>query len=277
MDGYPFWKMSGSGNDFIFMDHREVPWKEWDLPEVARRLCRRRLSVGADGLAVLIPPRDPRHDFAWRFFNADGSEAEMCGNASRCAARFALSKGLAGPVMRFETLAGPIDAEVRGQRALVGMGAPTEIRPEVAVTASGRAVSLVAVHTGVPHVVEFVEDVDAVDVVGMGRAIRHHEAFAPRGTNVNFAQVVDGRTLKVRTYERGVEDETLACGTGAAAAALAAHMGGRVSAPVSVMVRSGRVLGIHFETLGEGYGPVRLEGDAMLIYEGVVRQDALAD
>jgi diaminopimelate epimerase len=157
------------------------------------------------------------------------------------------------------------------------MGAPTEIRPEVAVTASGRAVSLVAVHTGVPHVVEFVEDVDAVDVVGMGRAIRHHEAFAPRGTNVNFAQVVDGRTLKVRTYERGVEDETLACGTGAAAAALAAHMGGRVSAPVSVMVRSGRVLGIHFETLGEGYGPVRLEGDAMLIYEGVVRQDALAD
>jgi diaminopimelate epimerase len=277
MSGFPFSKMSGSGNDFIFMDHREVPWEQWDLPEMARKLCRRGMSVGADGLVLLIPPKDPANDFAWRFFNADGSEGEMCGNGSRCAARFAVRKGLAAPRMRFETLAGVMEAQVEEDQVRVRISDPSEIVKEVTVLLPGQAHKLVCINTGVPHAVSFVPDVAAVDVVSLGRAIRNHGAFAPRGTNVDFVETVDSRTLRIRTYERGVEDETLACGTGAVASAMAAHLTGKATPPVSVITRSGKRLGVDFQLQGETYGQVFLEGDAMFIYDGVILPDAYGE
>jgi diaminopimelate epimerase len=275
MKGFPFSKMSGAGNDFIFVDHRDVPWEKWDLPDVARKICRRRISVGADGFVVVVPAKEAGNDFGWRFFNADGSEGEMCGNAARCVARFAVMKGIASSPMRFETLSGPIEARVEGERVRVRMGDPRGIRTDVAVLVPGEALSLVFMDTGVPHAVHFVPDVEGVDVAGMGRTLRYHDAFAPRGTNANFAQVIDVTTLKVRTYERGVEGETLACGTGAVASAVAAHLLGKVGSPVDVITRSGRILRIHFAAQGERYGEVYLEGDARLIYEGMVHPDAL--
>jgi diaminopimelate epimerase len=274
MREFPFSKMSGAGNDFIFVDHRDVAWEAWDLPEVARKLCRRRISVGADGFLLVVPPKDSGNDFGWRFFNADGSEGEMCGNAARCVARFAVMKGLASSPMRFETLSGPIEARVEGEMVRIRMGDPRDLRKDVTVLIAGQAPRLVCVNTGVPHAVHFVAEVESVDVVGLGRTLRYHDAFAPHGTNANFAQVLDANTLKVRTYERGVEDETLACGTGAVASAVAAHLLGKVEPPVGVITRSGRVLRIHFEARGEEYEQVVLEGDARLIYEGVVRKDA---
>jgi diaminopimelate epimerase len=274
MKGSPFWKMSGSGNDFILMDHREVAWKGWDLSVLTRKICRRRLSVGADGLILLVPPRDPQNDFAWRFFNSDGSEAEMCGNGARCAARFAQLKGLAADRMRFETLSGVIEAEVQGERVRVRMGEAFKRPKEKVVRADGGDHRLIDINTGVPHAVRFVEEVEAEDVVNLGRAIRYHEAFAPAGTNVDFVQIVDPQTVKMRTYERGVEDETLACGTGAVASALAANFLGKAHSPVCVVTRSGRTLTIHFESRQDGYGPVYLEGDVQRIYEGQLLPDA---
>lgn len=278
MREFPFVKMSGSGNDFIFLDHRDVDWQSWDLPQVARLLCRRRISVGADGLVLIVPPKDPSNDFAWRFFNADGSEAEMCGNAARCAARFANLKGLVSSIqMRFETLSGIIEASLTPEGARVRMGDPSGIRSQVTLILPEGEMKLVFLNTGVPHGVSFVENLEQVRVEELGRLIRYHEAFAPSGTNVDFVEVIDSSTLKMRTYERGVEGETLACGTGAVASALAAHLAGRAKPPVEVITRSGGRLKVDFLPKSPGeYTQVFLEGDARIIYEGVVKPEAFS-
>lgn len=274
MKEVPFWKMSGSGNDFILIDHREVPWQEWDLPEVARRLCRRRLSLGADGLIILMPPKDPQNEFSWRFFNADGSEAEMCGNGARCAARFASMKGLAGDRMRFETLSGVVEAEVEEGWVRIRMGDPLVIHADMTVPLQEEAHRVVFLDTGVPHAVIFVGDVEEVDVMRVGRALRYHQAFAPKGTNADFVQVLDGGGLKMRTYERGVEGETLACGTGAVASAIAAHLRGHVVSPVTVLTRSGLSLKVSFREVQGHYSEVFLEGEARLVYRGAATGEA---
>lgn len=276
MKGFPFWKMSGSGNDFILMDHREVPWKDWDLPDMARKICRRRLSAGADGLIVLVPAQDSQNDFAWRFFNSDGSEAEMCGNGARCAARFAHLKGLASDHMSFETLAGVIQAQIHGEKVKIRVAGSLSLPAEKNLDIDGPNQPLIYINTGVPHVVSFVDDVQAEDVVNLGRTIRYHKDFAPAGTNVDFVQILDAQTLRMRTYERGVEDETLACGTGAVASALSAHFLKRVRPPVGVITQSERILTIHFDDDEGGNGPVSLEGDAQRIYEGHILPDAYA-
>jgi diaminopimelate epimerase len=276
--GFKFTKMSGCGNDFIFLDHRDVPWNSWDLPKMARLLCRRRLSVGADGFVLLLPPEDPDNDFAWRFFNSDGSEAEMCGNAARCAARFAVVKGLvAKERMRFETMSGVVEAQLTPRGAKIWMTEPKEMRPEITVILEEGAVEMTFLNTGVPHAVVFVEDLEEIRVEDLGRKIRYHEAFYPKGTNVDFVQMVGSQALAMRTYERGVEGETLACGTGAVASAIAGHMRSMVRPPVTVKTRGGE-LKIDFQFLGEGrYENVTLEGDARIIYEGIAWEEALLE
>jgi diaminopimelate epimerase len=276
--GFKFTKMSGCGNDFIFLDHRDVPWNSWDLPKMARLLCRRRLSVGADGFVLLLPPEDPDNDFAWRFFNSDGSEAEMCGNAARCAARFAVVKGLvAKERMRFETISGVVEAQLTPRGAKIWMTEPKEMRPEITVILEEGAVEMTFLNTGVPHAVVFVEDLEEIRVEDLGRKIRYHEAFYPKGTNVDFVQMVGSQALAMRTYERGVEGETLACGTGAVASAIAGHMRSMVRPPVTVKTRGGE-LKIDFQFLGEGrYENVTLEGDARIIYEGIAWEEALLE
>ncbi|HAK59039.1 MAG TPA: diaminopimelate epimerase [Nitrospiraceae bacterium] len=264
----PFYKMQGSGNDFILIDNRRGVLKGCNLKDLARTVCHRRFSVGADGLIVIVPSR--RADFKWRFFNADGSEAEMCGNGSRCAARFAYIKKIAPRKMAFETLAGVIHAEVMQERVNVQLTGAGDLRKEISVDLEGGVRSGHFINTGVPHLVYLSDNVEGEDVQAVGRTTRHHDLFTPAGTNVNFIQVQGTHSLNIRTYERGVEGETLACGTGAVAAALIAASLGAVSSPVVVQTRGGEELTIFFTNDGETFGDIHLEGAVKVICEGVL-------
>ena len=273
INAIPFVKMSGSGNDFIIIDNRQPVAPADDLPGWVRRVCRRKMSAGADGL-ILVEDSNSA-DFKWRFFNSDGSVAEMCGNGARCVARFAFINGIAPERMRFETLAGTISAQVMGEQVKIRMTDPGEMVPASELkTDDGGAVIYSSVNTGVPHAVIEVADIEAVDVVGAGRLVRHHSQFAPAGTNVNFmAPLAPGRWT-VRTYERGVEDETLACGTGIAACALVLARTKALTSPVELQTRSGSILKVHFTSNDRGFTDVFLEGDARIIYEGHLNPEA---
>jgi diaminopimelate epimerase len=268
-----FTKMSGTGNDFILIDHRTPFLAREEMPAFARAVCERRVSVGADGLILL--ENSESADFRWQFLNGDGSWAEMCGNGARCAARFAHAKGIAPERMRFETVAGLIEAEVTGQSVKLKMTAPTELRLAEKLVVNGREQVAHSLNTGVPHAVLFLADIAQAPVLEMGRALRFHEHFQPAGTNVNFVQQQAGNGLIVRTYERGVEGETLACGTGAVAAAIIAGLLGQVQPPVAVTTSGGEQLIIHYALAGREIGEVSLEGPANFIYEGRLHAEAL--
>jgi diaminopimelate epimerase len=267
MKKIPFYKMQGSGNDFILIDNRKGILKGKNLKELAVAVCDRHYSVGADGLIVIVPSR--KADFKWRFFNADGSEAEMCGNGSRCAARFAHIKKIAKKkTLSFETLAGIIRAEIKAKTVQVQLTGASGLRTNIEIPLESGRRSGHFINTGVPHLVYLSEHLDTEDVQGAGRATRYHELFKPAGTNVNFIQVLGPHKLGIRTYERGVEGETLACGTGAVAGALIAERLGLVSAPVEVTTRSGEKLIVSFESDGGTFHNLRLEGNAEVICEG---------
>jgi len=273
MEAIDFWKMSGSGNDFILIDNRSGRIAEEDMSRLVLRACRRRESVGADGVIFLTP--SDRYDFGWRFLNADGGEVEMCGNGARCVSRFAYLNGIAGPEMTFETLAGPIKARVRGRSVKVRLPDPRDLELDLPLEGRPRWQSIDRIHTGVPHAVIQVEDLAAHPVVEEGRFIRYHEAFGPEGTNADFMRVDGQNSLHIRTYERGVEDETLACGTGAVAAALVASARNRAVSPVRVTTKSGENLMIHFTKTGEIFKEVWLEGNTAVIYTGRLHEEAL--
>jgi diaminopimelate epimerase len=266
-------KMSGAGNDFVVVDNRAGIVPE-PASTLAARICARRAAVGADGLLLL--EKSDRKDFRMRYFNRDGSEAEMCGNGGRCIARFATLIGAAGNAMQFENLAGDFKASlVDEDRVRLDMTDPSAIRLGVAIDVRGRMVSVHSINTGVPHVVvPWDEDIDAAPVREQGPIIRHHSAFAPAGANVNFVHVIDSATIAVRTYERGVEDETLACGTGAVASAILMTRVGRVRPPVAVHVRSGTTLAVDFEATEDGARSVTLEGEAVVLFGGELNLDA---
>ena len=260
-----FYKMSGSGNDFVLIDNRGGLLDQ-EPHGFARKICHRQLSVGADGL-ILIEPSEAS-DFKMRMFNADGSEAEMCGNGGRCVARLAYLLGIAKEEMIFETLAGLIRAEVRGSRVKLQMVKPHSLHLNLEVTVDHTPFTVHRINTGVPHAVLFVEDLETAPVVELGRKLRYHEAFQPAGTNVDFVKVLSPQELQIRTYERGVEDETLACGTGVVASALVAAASGKAAFPVRVGVRSGEVLTVYFEKRDGNFEEVFFEGEVRLIYQG---------
>ena len=273
MDAVPFSKMSGSGNDFVLIDHRRRFLDEDRLNAFVAGICRRRLSVGADGVILIEPSQTA--DFRWRFFNSDGSSAAMCGNGARCAARFAHLQGVCGPDMRFETGAGEIEAHVSGRRVRVKMTDPGPLESGRRLELSNGSLGMSCIDTGVPHAVVLVDDVAAVDVAALGREIRFHPRFAPAGTNVDFISR-EREGIAIRTYERGVEAETLACGTGSVAGALVAAVEFGLPAPVRVRTASGDTLTIAF-TLQQGrYRDVHQEGDARVVYTGVIRPEAWA-
>jgi diaminopimelate epimerase len=272
MTKIPFVKMSGTGNDFILIDNRQKILDADRWGDFVRRVCTRKVSVGADGL-VLVEPSN-RVDFRWRFFNSDGSEAEMCGNAGRCAARFAVLKGIATQRLSFETAAGVISAEVYGRRVKLQMIQPFGMELDLRITVDGQVHLLHFINTGVPHAVEIVEEVSRVAAEDLGRRIRFHPRFQPSGTNANFLQPIDRSHLRVRTYERGVEEETLACGTGAVAGALIAAAKGLAGSPAAVETTGGEILTIYFQRKGEGFEHVFLEGDTRLVYEGNLWEEA---
>ena len=268
-----FTKMSGTGNDFILIDHRAPFLSREEMPGFAKAVCERRVSVGADGLILI--EKSERADFRWQFLNGDGSWAEMCGNGARCAARFAHDHGIAPARMRFETVAGIIEAEVTGQSVKLKMTAPKGLRLHETLSVNGQEQVVHSLNTGVPHAVLFMEDIQQAPVLDWGRLIRFHEHFQPAGTNVNFVQKQGGNGLIVRTYERGVEGETLACGTGAVSSAIIAGLLGQVQPPVTVTTSGGEELIIHYALAGQEITEVFLEGPANFIYEGRLHAEAV--
>lgn len=269
----PFAKMSGTGNDFIVIDHRQPFLASEEMQDFARLVCRHKFSAGADGLILL--ENDDEVDFRWQFFNADGSRAEMCGNGARCAARFAHRAGIAPASMRFRTVAGVIAAEVVGGGVKIRLTPPIDLRMALDLDLGAVSKTVYSVNTGVPHVVCFVDDLAATPVVEWGRVMRYHAMYQPAGTNVNFVGVT-GQGLSVRTYERGVEGETMACGTGAVASALIAVTIGLAQSPVRVTTSGGDELIIHLtKSVGGEIDQVFLEGPAKFIYDGQLQAEAL--
>ena len=264
-----FTKMCAAGNDFIVIDNREKNLSRGEA-DLAKELCQRRFSVGADGL-LFLEGASQGNDFRMRIFNPDGSEAEMCGNGARCLARFARKQGLAGERLTFETRAGRMEAEVHGEEVRLKLANPSDIKLHLHLHLDGKAYEVHYLNTGVPHVVLLVEDLEDVPVDEWGRKLRYHKEFAPRGANVNFIKVESRHSLRLRTYERGVEKETLACGTGATASAMVAFSLGRVARPpIEVYTRGGEILKIYFDASLSIITNVYLEGKAKFIYKGEV-------
>ncbi len=290
MKKIPFMKLSGAGNDFLVVDNRERVIDPKKMSAFVAGVCRRHLSVGADGLIFVEKSR--KYDFRWRFYNSDGGEADFCGNGARCVARFAYLKKIAPKAMRFEGTAGVVEAEVDGEQVTVKVPEPSGVRLHIrlaipihrrrrsdgavpsSVSHEGTMLEGHAINTGVPHFVYFVQDTATAEVIGIGRPIRWHETFKPAGTNVNFAQVVDRHTIKIRTYERGVEDETLACGSGALASALLAALVHKVESPITVVPLSRVPLRVSFKQNGEQFTNLMLTGEARAVYEGHMRPEA---
>ncbi|MEI6260761.1 MAG: diaminopimelate epimerase [Deltaproteobacteria bacterium] len=273
MNPVHFYKMSGCGNDFIIIDNRSQVIEENDLSAFIVGVCRRKMSVGADGI-ILIENSDTV-DFKWRFYNSDGSLAEMCGNGARCVARFAYLNGITGPDMAFETLAGVVSASV-AETGLVKIKVtdPLNLKLDYPIDLRSGNFLISSVNTGVPHVVMVVDNLDETPVKEMGKEIRFHPDFAPAGTNANFVSVQPDNIVAIRTYERGVEDETLACGTGCVASALIMSHKFGLASPVTLLTRSGGYLRIYFTHHQGAYSDVYLEGDARVIYRAELCEEA---
>ncbi|WP_456370164.1 diaminopimelate epimerase [Geoglobus sp.] len=246
-----FTKMHGNGNDFVLVDEfNGAVVGEMDKPRFVRAVCDRYFGIGADGV-LFVQPSDVA-DVRFRYFNSDGSEAEMCGNGIRCFSRYVVEEGYAESPLRVETLAGVLELEVTkdedGWWVRVDMGSPRFSVDEIPaneevwgreIQFDGGSFRLYAVNTGVPHAVIFVDDLN-FDIIPLARYVRYHHLF-PEGINVNFARVVDRRTIEVRTYERGVENETLSCGTGSVAVAVVANRLGMVESSVNVITKGGKL------------------------------------
>jgi diaminopimelate epimerase len=278
-----FTKMHGAGNDFIVIDNRFFHFSDAELSTLARTWCPRRTGIGADGILALAQPVEEVHDYRMRYVNADGSLAQMCGNGARCLARFARDAGLKGNPLTFESDAGlyrvdvPADPEAPVQ---LHVPPPRDFRPDTALeTTSAAGQPVHYVWTGTEHVVSFVPDVEAVDVHEVGRAIRQDAALAPAGANANFVQVIPASNgdeepvLRVRTFEKGVEAETQACGTGALAAAVVAHLQGHVEGNAVAVAMPGGTLRVGFMTEDGVIQNLYLEGPAVKVFRGTMDVD----
>jgi diaminopimelate epimerase len=262
-----FTKMNGAGNDFVMVDNRDGS-RSLSHDQIAS-LCNRNRGIGGDGLiAVEGTPEMPR----MRYYNADGGEAEMCGNGARCFARYAARlTGQTDGTLPFLTMAGPITAELLpGERVRLRMIEPHSLQLAHSLKIEGEDLEVHSLNTGVPHAVVFVTDLQSTPVVPLGRALRHHPRFAPAGTNANFAQVLGPTSLAIRTYERGVEDETLACGTGVVASALIYHLRSQAPSPIAVQVKGGDTLEVGFKLENGHPREVALSGPADFVFEGTV-------
>ena len=263
-----FTKMNGAGNDFVLVDNRAHTVRL--SREQIVRLCDRHRGVGADGVMVLVPSASEKADWAWEFYNSDGSTGEMCGNGARCFARFVQKQTGAARDFTFETEAGIIAANFRGERVTVNLTPPKDLRLNQQVQLSVGSQTIHSLNTGVPHAVLFVPDTDKAMVQELGPEIRRHAHFGPKGTNVNFVQVLGSQRIRVRTFERGVEGETLACGTGVAASAMISSRVHKFSSPVKVQVQGGDELEVSFQENNGQFANVRLSGPAEFVFDGKI-------
>lgn len=249
--------MVAAGNDFIVIEDK----LSGNLSALAKRLCDRKFGIGADGLLLL--QKRAKSCLTMRIFNADGSEAEMCGNGARCAALFCGKKKI-----KFQTISGEVNAEVSGRLVKIQITDLKHIKLDIPLKVCGRQIKVNFINTGVPHVVVFVNGIDNINVNHIGSAIRNHVEFAPRGTNVNFVEVKEPYLIRIRTYERGVEGETLACGTGSIAAALIFALKNNLNGLVKVQAQSGEILKVYFQRDNCKFSNVWLEGSAKIVYKG---------
>lgn len=252
-----FAKMVGSGNDFIIIEGKPAG----NLSGLAKTLCDRKFGIGADGLLLLNKRKDA--NLSMRIFNADGSEAEMCGNGARCAAFFS-----GRPKISLHTAAGIINAQVLAGQVKIQLTAPKDIKLDIPLIVNKRSLKVNFINTGVAHVVIFVNGIDSLDLKHIGRSIRNHQKFSPRGTNVNFVEEKDKNLIRIRTYERGVEDETLACGTGSTAAALIFALKNNLDNLIKVKTQSGEILKVTFQKENGEFIKVWLEGSVRIVYKG---------
>src|ERR1700731_10402 len=262
-----FTKMNGAGNDFVMIDNRagEVRLQ----PEQIVRICDRHRGIGADGI-LLLENGSNGADFQMRYYNRDGGEAEMCGNGARCFTRFANKIAGAPEKISFQTPAGLIRGELRGELVTLQMTDPKDLRLGIEIVTNVEKEHAHFINSGVPHVVVPVSKVDDVDVRRRGQPIRRHKMFSPAGANVNFIEKIGAQKILLRTFERGVEDETLACGTGVVASALIFAATEKVDGPISVTVRSGSELSVDFNRAGDQFTNVPLTGPAEFAFEGAI-------
>lgn len=259
-----FTKVVASGNDFIVIENTS---------SFVKTICDRKFGVGADG--VLLLEKSKKADIRMRVFNSDGSEAEMCGNGARSTALYWARQSARAPEhqkkLKIETKAGIIEAQVTKDTVKIKLTDPKEYQKKIPLVIRGRRLKANFINTGVPHTIVFVQGVEQIDVLNIAREIRYHKYFSPEGTNVNFVEAVNKNTIKVRTYERGVEDETLACGTGSAASAIVFALQSSVSSPgkrINVITRGGETLKVYFKKEGDRISDVWLEGRAKIVCKG---------
>jgi len=259
-----FSKYSGAGNDFILIDNRDGSCHV-DAQMIAG-MCARQVSIGADGLILL--ENSDKADIKMRYFNADGGEAEMCGNGSRCIIAFARKQGIVKDNYTLETMERVLSAGVKGNSISIEMGEVLDTLLNIDIEVDAKKYTVHFTNTGVPHTVLFVDNLEQIDLQGMGGKIRFHQRFQPKGTNVDFVQKTGRSSVAMRVYERGVEAETLACGTGVTAAAIISSLVHGVKPPVSVAVRSGDTLTVDFKNNDDVFSDVVLTGPARLVYDG---------
>lgn len=265
--GRPFYKMSGSGNDFVFFDEDADPADDLENPAAIQEICAHGTGVGADGVVFFSRPQDGVIDI--RYYNSDGSGGELCGNATLCSVHLARLLGSSADQMTVHTAAGDVDARLVDRMPEIDLEDVGEVIPDFpAISLLGSEKRIGYALVGVPHIVIEVPDVSAVNVLGRGREIRRHRSLA-MGANVNFVAPGSGdaKVWSIRTYERGVEGETLACGTGAVASAILLTAWGNASEPVSLVTKSGRILTVRLRQAGEGWKP-SLRGNADLVFTG---------
>jgi diaminopimelate epimerase len=273
----PFTKYCGCGNDFILVDNlnKLLPSEgaQTLISAITRHLCNRHAAIGADGVILLehcTPQNKGNADFRMRIFNADGSEAEMCGNGIRCLARFIKERHPESNRYLIETMVAIIPVEIEGENILVSMPDPCHFKKDLEVEVAGRTFVGHSVDTGVPHFVIFVDDIADDSPLIHAKQIRRHTHF-PKGTNVNFVKVVSPSHLIIRTYERGVEKETEACGTGACASALMAAASFKMANPIHVETRSKEILSIEFEKdRQQMFRQVKMKGPAIKTFSGEI-------
>lgn len=263
-----FWKMNGAGNDFILIDNRDRKIRL--TPSQIVKLCHRQKGIGADGVILLIPCNSGKAEWAWEFYNSDGSCAEMCGNGARCFAKFIQKLIGVKDKVTFETGAGVITARFMNENVQVNMTQPKDLQLNINLPLKDGARTVHFINTGVPHTVLFIDNLEKVDVKSLGSEIRFHKQFAPKGTNVNFARVKGDSSIQIRTYERGVENETLACGTGITASALISSILFGFNPPIKVLVQSGDTLEVNFDRNSNEFKNVVLTGPAEFVFNGKV-------
>jgi len=263
--GRAFYKMSGSGNDFVMVDARSEPRGRLEDPDVIQAICARGTGVGADGIVFL--ERSEQADIRLTYLNADGSRADFCGNATLCTTRLAIELGVGGAAgLSIETDSGLVSARIRGETPEIDLQPVTQVRPDAGINlmAGERRIGFALV--GVPHLVLLCDDVSTVDVVGRGRPLRS-EASLEHGANVNFVSPRAGGGWRYRTYERGVEAETLACGSGAVATGVLLNAWGLAAPPVEIQTRSGKSVTVDFKRAGQSWSP-SLAGEGRIVYRG---------